>query len=244
MNKEYTYKDGNIIIDNENGKQKVIEYQDNIDEILVKENIIETMEDKIQTLEEECTLYKNDNLPTSLKVLLSGIFLTFCLVFPMAVGNYIGVFSSLNFYSITAMVISGVIGVSFLGVEYLIDKLYTKEEKGRQNQLQILRQDIKKEKNELQKLKECKTKDKEKAQAVTNITIVNDTKEIDSLNSYLNAYYDLGYNDKKYSKYYKNGTLEEKLSSKYNEEEIDLVKNYIEENSPKLVKTLGSKIKK
>ena len=50
MNKEYTYINGKVIISDENGNKTQSEYYDNLDEVLVKENIIETMEDKIEEL--------------------------------------------------------------------------------------------------------------------------------------------------------------------------------------------------
>ncbi len=43
MNKGYVYKDGKVLIIDENGKQKETEYYDNLDEILIKENLIEEM---------------------------------------------------------------------------------------------------------------------------------------------------------------------------------------------------------
>lgn len=51
MNKEYIYIDGNIILEDEKGNRNPIEYRDNIDEILIQENIIETMENEKQELE-------------------------------------------------------------------------------------------------------------------------------------------------------------------------------------------------
>ena len=43
MNKGYVYKDGKVLIIDENVKQKETEYYDNLDEILIKENLIEEM---------------------------------------------------------------------------------------------------------------------------------------------------------------------------------------------------------
>ena len=44
MNKEYTYIDGKAIVEDENGSKRVVEYSEYLDEILVQENIIESME--------------------------------------------------------------------------------------------------------------------------------------------------------------------------------------------------------
>lgn len=40
MNKNYIYMDGKAIINDEMGNQTSIEYYDNLDQVLVKENII------------------------------------------------------------------------------------------------------------------------------------------------------------------------------------------------------------
>ena len=45
----------------------------------------------------------------------------------------------------------------------------------------------------------------------------------------LRVYYGCGYNIDKYQKYLQNGKLERKLAKYYTEEEIELIKNYLEE---------------
>lgn len=61
MNKEYTYIDGKVIISDENDNKTQSDYYDNLDEVLAQENLIETMEEKIQVLEKEIQLYKKNN---------------------------------------------------------------------------------------------------------------------------------------------------------------------------------------
>lgn len=61
MNKEYTYIDGKVIISYENGKKTPVDYYDNLDEILIQENLIETIENKILLLEKESNAYKKYN---------------------------------------------------------------------------------------------------------------------------------------------------------------------------------------
>ena len=57
MNKNYIYMHGKAIINDEMGNQTSIEYYDNLDQVLVKENIIETMEKRIKELENESKNY-------------------------------------------------------------------------------------------------------------------------------------------------------------------------------------------
>ena len=41
MNKEYTYINGECIVEDEYGRKKLVEYTDKTDEILIQENVIE-----------------------------------------------------------------------------------------------------------------------------------------------------------------------------------------------------------
>lgn len=62
MNKEYTYIDGKVIISDENNNKTQCEYYDNLDEVLVQENLIETMENNIEKLEKESKSYKRKRI--------------------------------------------------------------------------------------------------------------------------------------------------------------------------------------
>ena len=44
MNKEYVYLNGKCVVEDENGERRLEEYTDKTDEILVTENVIETLE--------------------------------------------------------------------------------------------------------------------------------------------------------------------------------------------------------
>ena len=68
MNKEYTYIDGKVIISDESDKKIEHEYYDNLDKVLAQENLIETMEKKIQELESENESYKKNNRITYIPV--------------------------------------------------------------------------------------------------------------------------------------------------------------------------------
>ena len=47
MNKDYIYINENAIVTDDNGNQRVTEYYDNLDKVLVQENIIEEIEKRI-----------------------------------------------------------------------------------------------------------------------------------------------------------------------------------------------------
>ena len=65
---------------------------------------------------------------------------------------------------------------------------------------------------------------------------VNDKQQLEALRSYLELYYVLGYDEKKLSRLYQQGRLDEKLQNYYDETEIELAKKYLEEKGPVLVK--------
>lgn len=48
MNSSYTYINGKAIIFDENGNQVPINYYNNLDDVLVQENVVETIENKIK----------------------------------------------------------------------------------------------------------------------------------------------------------------------------------------------------
>ena len=58
MNKEYVYKDGKVLVIDENGNQKILDYYDNLDDVLIQENLIETMQNKEQKLERKISHLK------------------------------------------------------------------------------------------------------------------------------------------------------------------------------------------
>ena len=47
MNIEYTYVNGKVIVTDENNNKRVTDYHDNIDQVLVSENVIEEIDNKI-----------------------------------------------------------------------------------------------------------------------------------------------------------------------------------------------------
>ena len=55
------------------------------------------------------------------------------------------------------------------------------------------------------------------------------------------TYYDLGYNEQKYFKYYQQGKLDNHLSKFTNETGIELANEHFEEKGPTLVKTRNKK---
>lgn len=248
MNKEYTYIDGKVIISDENDNKTQSDYYDNLDEVLVQENLIETMEEKIQVLEKEIQLYNKIRyipiiFPTVALMSTIGApimfnFLTATNSFTTYVDTIFGTISQ-------ALLISISMSICFIpisaGLELSMYKDYKyslKREKGINSELGYLKQQIEKEKEYLESLKQERTRNKEKTDFRT--VKVDDLQQLKALKSYLDLYFDLGYNGEKYYKYFQEGQLDTKLQKYYTDTGIQLAKEYIEEKGPSLVLTKKS----
>lgn len=51
MNKNYIINDGKVIVIDEDGNNKIVEYTDNINEVLAQENLVEYIENEINKYE-------------------------------------------------------------------------------------------------------------------------------------------------------------------------------------------------
>ena len=242
MNIEYTYINGKVIICDENDNKTQRDYYDNLDEVLVQENIIEFMEEKIQNLETESQLSNKKNRRRYIPV-----------AFPMTLFmTTIGTPTMYNLFTDGANVdtIFGTISIAlaagitmtltFLpfgsGVELIMHNEYKnslRNENGINSELDFLKAQIVKEKEYLDSLKQDQTRDKENTDFRT--VKVDDLQQLIVLRDFLYLYYDLGFNGDKYYKYYQDGKLDKKLEKYYSDTGIQLAKEYIEEKGPSLV---------
>ena len=110
-----------------------------------------------------------------------------------------------------------------------------KKEKGINNELEFLKKQLVIEKENLDELKKDKTRNKENEEF--RVVKVDDLEVLKILESWLNLYYDLGYDGEKYYKYYLQGKLDDKLGEYYNKTGINAAKRYLEEKGPTLVKS-------
>ena len=253
MNKEYTYIDGKVIISDENGKQKPVEYYDNLDDVLVQENLIETIEDIIAELEKESKLYKKCNRKHYIPFILP----TFALMTIIGVPIIFYCFTGTNPFTISVDSIFGVVnqgvllGSSFSTVllpfgalvefdMYRQHKDSLKEEKGVNSTLEFLQKQLIEEKQALEDLKKEKKRDEENKEF--RVVEVDDKQQLNTLKDYVELYFDLGYNAEKYLRYYQQGKLDKKLRKHYTDKGIEVAKEYLEEKRPTLVKKKKQKI--
>lgn len=248
MNKEYAYIDGKVIIRDEFNNSRLLEYQNNLEEVLIQENVVETIENKINELEKQ--LKKYENLPkrfipyTLITTILEAIFAPKILfaIFKKygGVDLYKEMFVSTSSISTATIInyfvlaICFLLGTIFTIIEYSSYKENKKEFKGITSELSYLRKSLILEKNNLEKLKsEART-------VILNqefkVNKIDDSYELDNLNDHINLHYHLGYDEKRYLKWIKKGILEKKLENDYTEYGIEMVKEYFEDKKKILVK--------
>ena len=105
MNKSYTIVNGNVVISDEYGNQTIRPYYNNTDEILVEENIIEILNEKIKDCEEEKEEIKDKFIPDFFLATLSVNAL-----FPI----FLTIFGSENVYKLTFNSIIGPVNLGAL----------------------------------------------------------------------------------------------------------------------------------
>ena len=247
MNKEYTYIDGKVIVEDTDGKKRQVEYSDNLDEILIEENRIEVLENKIKTLEEASRKYKKDYKSNKIYPwIVLSIFtlmptLCFKVLFPMIFGSnivdsatkelYIRTpnFSTLASIFFTAYLAP--LGILLSSTYFRRNKYDLKSEKGRELALKSLKEELDFAKENLETMKQEKT-DANSIEEGFRIEKVKDTEVLNYIEGSINLYHDLGHNGEKYYRYYqKHGKLPKKVQEQYTELGQEMIVDYIEEHS-------------
>lgn len=240
MNKEYIYKDGKALVIDENGNQKTIDYYDNLDEVLIQEDLLETMKNKINKLEKEISQYNKGTKFSNFWEIFEP-FLMFTLLPAILVpifcyflgGNSVVPISPIELglcYSTFFSIPGGLLSFGM----YLKKRGIEKEQKAKQTQLQYLRIEYDLKREYLEQLKLDKSNSK-----VTDefyVSKVDNIQALKSLRNFLSFCYDLGYNEDKYFKYYQKGKLDSYLGEFINEFGIQFANKHFEEKEPILVK--------
>ena len=246
MNVSYTYIDGKAIIFDENGNQVPVEYYDNLDEVLIQENIVETIENKIKELGDIKVLSKKRFIPST----------TICITIAILIAPIIiNLISGINIYTMPSNPIFGEMSlfkfivissaITIVPLSLLLDinehSIYNSNvniQNAKKYELDFLKKQLVEEKQKINDLKNEKKKEKE--DFTFSVVKVNNVEQLKHLKHYVELYYSLGHDIEKLYKYLENGTLEDKLSKTYKSEDIQLAKQFLEENGPKLIKRMKS----
>ena len=245
MNKEYIYIDGKAIVVDETGSKNPIEYYENISEVLVKENLIETMENKIKELLKEKKLLENnkkpllfDLIPSIMLFILPYILPTILIKLLIGANPLIdSIFGFIKLGTLTSIVtgpLMNILGILFLSDTFLRRKESVKEINAINSELEFLENNLENEKQIIEDLK--KNKNKPNKVDGYEVVKVDSEKELSDLKELSNLYYNCGYNEKKYYEYLKKGILAKKLEKKYTDKGIEKIEEYLEEKGPQLVK--------
>ena len=260
MNKEYTYQDGKVRVIDESGKESSpIPYSENLNQILVQENTIEIIENKIAEISEEKREVTKDKKSALIEVFIpytsvsAGLSIIplltkYCIVgggkISAGVANetILKLFGDISINQLLFLILGpifaiygGIFTLNFIA-RY---KKIKRKEKGLEKQLDYLQKQTILEKNRLEQLKDT---NEEIWETNTNYRIVkiDDSKTLEEIKNKLKLYYDLGYRIKRYSKLLERGKLEQKLRKYYSNEEVKIIRDrLLDEEGPAL--TLSQK---
>lgn len=215
MNSTYSrLGNSKALVTNEDGKQRFVDNYDNINEILIEENIIESIENKVNELEEQNKKYEKKNkrkyIPMMLfisvfftKIILPSFFSTIDFD-NFALLSTIIQFDEMCFLS-SSIIISLAIGTD-IGI-FIKHRNNIKKQKGIKSELLYLNRRLKSEKRVMRNLLK-RSKYIENGKWECNLAVRSGDK-IDDLNKYLELYYNIGYNSDRYYNYYLNGKINE-----------------------------------
>lgn len=244
MNKEYTYINGNVIVRDENGNQKLVESYNNLEEVLIQENIIEETENKIKYL--ELMENKFNKLPKKffpyafLIAIITSFLASLYVIYLRNIANLntkiVTIFDlmikekDVAIILVNLICIVGGLGISIF--EYFEHKQIRKKIKGIDTELIYLKEILKQQKEDLRVIKNKEIISNQKEEFITKK--IDDKYEINNLKAWMDFYYNLGYDEKKLLKYIRKGILDEKLKKDYTPVGIELVKEHFSDK--KLVK--------
>lgn len=246
MNKNFMYMDDEAVVALENGEYRNVKYTDNLKKILIKENLIEEIENKIQKTKEESIKFKKSAIKKEMAILLPFLACTLCptLVYHILqqipfVADYL---QTLAIGYVTTGQLSLIIANAVLLPKGIIKtfenyKNYSMEvrrERARQSTIEGLEKVRTIELKRLNRLKLKKTNNN-KASGLNFVKIGN-KKIVKRVDRYAHLYYECGYNYNKYYRCYKKGKLKDVLDDNYNEFDCNLAEKFFEEKGPILVK--------
>lgn len=250
MNKGYIYVNGTIVVANEKGEPKIAEYSDNLDEIFVQQNLVETMESELHKITNEKKRIQNKpiyfDLKTTLLLTLSCLLVIFGLpkliysgLGDKIVDTIFGLIHRSMHMSLCILPLISITGAGFVIIGNVLKKDRKSKVNGYEIQIQFLTKQLEEEKEKLNQL----IASKETKNLLNNMTrnneksiIVDDKEQLQALRTALMECYDLGYNEKPHLKAYIKGDLEDMLITKgYTNSGILLAKEYLGEKAKQKV---------
>lgn len=245
MNKEAILLEDKVIIV-EDEKLTTRAYYDGLEDVLVQENVVETIEKEIPKLEVEISLHQQHI--SYKKKLLKKLFVIGLIASPiiaMLIGGWhisivkdafsislMNGAKTILRYAIGSLCFCGVyIGIPYFS-GYLDIRNTSMKKRGLESKLSAARKKLLEEKKKLEELQLSKEK------SISNNTCtdfnpirieIKDKEVLKQLRDYLSFYEYCGYYEDKFQKYYQNVQLGQKLKKDHTVEEIKEINHYLEE---------------
>ena len=256
MNKEYVRVDDKVVISTDNGLKAPVEYSDYVQNVLVCENLKEVLDKKLDEVRKE-KLKCEDSLKFSKSMsyipatILMGASVLLPWVSTLGDNHMVdSVFGDVHsstlamMYMVPIALAGGAILSGYSAINYNCNK---KDLRGLENQIDYLEElliDCSKilDEQQLKNLFDEKFGDKVSesvSEEDSKILKLPGEKELLDwllISEELKACYDIGYNEKKYKKYYDKGILNDKLAKKYTDIGINFVEKHFQEKGPQKVK--------
>lgn len=240
MNKAYWYKNRKVFVKDTKGKVRNVVYSPNLKQILLQENLIETIENEIKKLQKKNKKfderYKSDGdvlldvFAPLIALFFGGIILTFM---------QISKFGLSGLFSLPYLLTFGGISVLYVALTIKRKKAYIKrcnKVSGRECQINFLEKQMEEEKiklDEEKKLTACFVENK------IRITKINTRISMKKVYENYNFYYNCGFLASAfYDHYQKNNCLPEHLTEYYTDSQIKEIEEYIQKEGPRLSKRL------
>ena len=243
MNKECIIKDGIAIVKDEKGNEREVASCDNLDDILIQENLIETIQNVIKALEDSSSSFLKNRVRDM-----------FCI--PMPIIETVLVPSIMMYMTNVPnnSVVHGMIHTKFglmdkekflaifIGIflpyglwkakkwygEYIDDK---RCESGRILTIRELKNNLSVQKDRLKEMNESSVPIELGQKSYS----IDDEDALEILHEYISLYYDIGYNFKTYCRYYKMyGDVPENFKHEYNEQGIEIMRELLEKSTNKV----------
>ena len=243
MNKECIVKNGIAIIKDENGNEREVTNCDNLDDILVQENLIETIQNVLNALEDSSFSFLKHKLRDILCIpipVLETILVPSIMMYMTNISNNsvvdgmiytrFGLMDKEKFLAIFIGIFLpyGIYKTKKWYGEYIDDK---RCESGRILTIRELKNNLLAQKDRLKEMNERSLPIElgEKSYSI------NDEEALEILHEYISLYYDIGYNFKIYCRYYKMyGDVPENFKQEYNEQGVEIMRELLEKSTNKV----------
>ena len=231
MKEAYIYKEDQIIaadIKEDKCKEVRYNYQDNIEKILRTENIIEYLSQEKEKINNELkNITKHikiieNQMPT---ILASWLYYS---ILSVGFGTIMGLFTNIWMVMLAMPLLITIICTTTVICNEIHSNILSRKERGYKLELQKVNEQLDKNTTHLKKLKKNKKTTTEKMNEISRkFNHVEYKEKLEELKKLLETYRLIGKNIELYKKYYKKGILEEKLKDKFEDNQIKLIKKYL-----------------